>query len=139
MNRKAQALPMNAMVLGALSLLVLIAVATMWVTGAGNIFSGFGQIIGGATPSTLTNARLVCQAACTDLSNAVPDYDALAGTESTFTKYQYCKKTFDLSEEGGATSAKCYDDGSAALPIDAVAIYGCVVNGNVVTVTNGCA
>ncbi len=128
MQNKAQSLPMNALVLGALALLVLIALTTMWVSGGGSIFAGFGQIIGGATPSSLSQARISCQAACSDLSNAQPNWDGSASLKG----YKYCKQSFDLSKEGGATSAKCYDD-DGGTSANENAIESCIVNGQTVS------
>lgn len=136
MHNKAQGLPMNALVLGALALLVLIALTTMWVSGGGSIFAGFGQIIGGATPSTRSQARLSCQAACEDLKSAKPEWDGALSLSS----YKYCKLTFDLSKElTGATAGKCYDeDGTGATQTSTLAIESCVLNGKTVDSSTGC-
>ncbi len=99
---KAQSLPMNALVLGALALLVLIALTTMWVTGGGNIFSGFAQIVGSATPSTLSQAKLACKSYCADLQKLELTYEQVQD-------HKFCAKTFDLSKEGGGTKDRCFD------------------------------
>ena len=128
MSIKAQGLPMNALVLGALSLLVLIAIATMWVSGGGNIFQGFSQIIGGSTPSTLSNARISCQASCNDLQTALPQWDGV----TSLANYKYCKQTWNI-EESGVIDATCYDlDGSTSAAEDP--IESCVLNGIIITV-----
>ncbi len=44
MQNKAQGLPMNTLVLGALALLVLIGIAAVWIGGGGQIFSSFGNL-----------------------------------------------------------------------------------------------
>jgi len=103
--KNAQGLPMNTLVLGALALLVLIVLSAMWVTGGGNIFQGFSNIIGGTTPSTLSQAKISCQSYCNDLKTIQP-------TRTQFNKHKYCTKTFDLSKElgQGNEARHCYGE-----------------------------
>jgi len=103
--KKAQGLPMNTLVIGALALLVLIGMSAMWVTGGGNIFQGFSNIIGGSSPSTLSQAKISCQSLCNDLKTATP-------SREQFNKHRYCTKTFDLSQElgEGYEAMHCYGE-----------------------------
>lgn len=99
---KAQGLPMSTLVIGALALLVLIGVATMWISGGSSIFEGFAQITGGATPSTISQAKTACKSFCADLKIVEPTYTQLMS-------HNFCSKTYDLSDEGGTTADHCFD------------------------------
>ena len=100
---KAQGLPITTIVIGALALLVLIGVATMWITGGGNIFQGFSQITGGATPSDVLQAKTSCKSYCNDLKSLNPTYTQTLN-------HNFCTKTFDLSDEGGGIADHCFDE-----------------------------
>ena len=131
MNNRAQGLPMNALVLGALAILVLVALIAMFV-GGGNPLNAFSDIIGGSSPSTVSQARIICQSACNDLKLAEDGSATFADDE--LSGYKYCKETFDLSEEKGTgyENAKCYDD-STGTPI-----VSCTIGINTLSDTVGC-
>ncbi|MCW1296346.1 MAG: hypothetical protein OH319_01555 [Candidatus Parvarchaeota archaeon] len=102
--KKAQGLPLNAIVLGILALLVLVVVGAAWIVGGGNIFRGFSQIIRGQTPGTLTQAQASCQQLCTNIkTGVVPNIESIPRTD-------YCTKTFDLSQQNPsyAVNEHCY-------------------------------
>ena len=83
---------MNTLVLGALALLVLIGVAAVWIGGGGQIFSSFGNIIGGSAPSDISQAKTICQGMCNDLQTLQPTY-------SQYKNHKWCKKT--VYNDGG--------------------------------------
>jgi hypothetical protein len=58
---KAQGLPLNTIVLGALAVLVLVILAAVFVPGVGNMFRSIFNL----APDAYTN----CQTVCTGLSN----------------------------------------------------------------------
>jgi hypothetical protein len=91
--KKAQGLPLNAIVLGILALLVLVVIGAAWIVGGGNIFRGFSQIIRGQTPGTLTQAQASCQQLCTNIKTGV------IATVGDIQRSDYCTRTFDLSQQ----------------------------------------
>jgi len=105
---------MSALVLGALSLLVLIVLATMWVAGGGDIFAGFAQIIGGTKPNDKATLRQSCELKCSTLKNSG---SSLSVSEM---KDEWCSVTGDIggvlyycgADDGDNT------DGTAGLAVD---------------------
>jgi hypothetical protein len=136
--KKAQGLPLNAIVLGILALLVLVVIGAAWIVGGGNIFRGFSQIIRGQTPGTLTQAQASCQQLCTNIKTGV------IATVGDIQRSDYCTRTFDLSQQspsyavnehcyGGETGTTLKDQNGNAVTTDVLDVP-CTV-----TLTNGSA
>ena len=102
--KKAQGLPLNAIVLGILALLVLVVIGAAWIVGGGNIFRGFSQIIRGQTPGTLTQAITSCEQLCTNIRMGV------ISSPADIQRSEYCTRTFDLSQQNPtyAVNEHCY-------------------------------
>ncbi len=111
MHNRAQGLPMNTLVLGALALLVLIGMVTIFASGGGSIFGSLGTITSGATPSGVSQARTVCDTACSNLRLAYSTWplDGTSKDIDAFKFEKYCKLRFDVSKEiTGVIAAECY-------------------------------
>ena len=98
---KAQGLPLNTIVLGALAVLVLVLLAAAFVPGVGSMFSS----IFGATPSSESAFATNCINYCSILTQIASGQSTSAAT-STIRTSDYCLQT--LSVEGGGVNY-CYD------------------------------
>jgi len=102
MSKGGQGLPLNVIVIAAISILVLVLVI-MFATGSlGKLFKGTQQLGEAATPEQIATFRIGCEQACFQAQQ-------LADTPEEWEASEYCNRMIKVNETGTIVNKHCWE------------------------------
>jgi len=105
--RKAQGLPLNVLVLGALAILVLVVLGGAFMVGGGSIFANIARFlmphVGGAE---LNSMRQTCEGYCTNLQGRA--YSSPDEAKNSARNNLFCLQYYNTTAYQGTDEDHCY-------------------------------
>jgi len=124
---KAQGLPMNFLVLGALAVLVLVVVGGAFMSGGTSIFGGIAQFFTTTASTPQDQIISVCQTSCENL-------DYVIARSSDAVSKPICTKRFNFAVDTNTVKINCFGNIDGGGQVSGWPFSGCTVHSKTGTI-----